>query len=212
MRKHATLVSDCATVLVYAALLYYDKFVWAATGFHLAVRYSTDTLRSSCVCVSLLQLSNTCERMRAVVPPAAGYGIAGLGLLLCAATRSEAFQEVPTRTRGVVVVMFYTLALTINRVHNVSQETDVARVVLFVSLAYMLRKNCTMSDWEEEARTCWVLACYALPALGLALLQLALDTGGGEGQVSLPTHIADIETWDVVSPPAFTLRRKRQHT
>ena len=200
MRKHAKLVSDCCTVLLYAGLLEYDKFVWAATGFHLAVRYSTDTLSSSCVCVSLLQLSNTCERMRAVVPPAASYGIAALGLMLCAVTHCKVFAEVPTRTRGFFVFAFYTLALTVNRVHNVSKEIDVARVLLFVSVAHVLHKHCSMVEWEVEARTCWILACYALPALGLALLQLALDTGG-DRQV-LPTRFThDIETWDLIGPP-----------
>ena len=68
MQKHAALVGDYATAIVYALLLYYDRFVWAATGVHLAIRYATGTLHSSCVSVSVLQLSNTCERLRRWTP------------------------------------------------------------------------------------------------------------------------------------------------
>lgn len=207
MRKHALLVADYATVVVYALLLHFDRFVWAATGLHVALRYATGTLHSSCVSVSVLQLSNTCERLRAVVPPAAGYGIAGLGAVLCLAARTDIFHDLSLRSRGAVVIVFYTLALTINRAHSVAQEADVARVVLFVSISHYLHRNRGLAEWEEEARACWVLACYALPVLGLAMLQLAVDTSDS-GKPVLPTDNTYIETWDLAVKP----RRTRQRT
>ena len=212
MRKHMRVLADVVTVLLYAVLLYYNKLVWAATGLHLAVRYATSTLQSSCICVSVLQLSNTCERMRAVVPPAAGYGIAGVGLLLCAAAHSNSFCEQPKAWRGATVITFYTLALTINRVHSVPLEADLARVVLFVSLSHCLRRRLSSVQWQTEARTCWVLACYAMPALVLALLQLATDTAGEEVGDVLPTSVPAIETWDVVKPIAMNGSRRRMQT
>ena len=207
MRPHAALLSDGATIAVYIMLLYFDRFVWAATGVHVAVRYATDTLHSSCVAVSVLQLSNTCERLRAVVPPAAGYAVAALGIALCLAARTNIFHDMQRRTRGVVVIVFYTMALTINRVHSVSVETDAARVVLFVSISHYLSRNGSLAEWEHEARSCWVLACYARPALALALLQLAVDTKDN-GQTLLPTCEHAIETWDVVTPVAPTQKRR----
>tara|TARA_B100000519_G_scaffold194872_1_gene199223 strand:+ start:247 stop:885 length:639 start_codon:yes stop_codon:yes gene_type:complete len=212
MHKHAALVADAATVLLYAFLLYYDKLVWAATGLHLAVRYGTSTLRSSCVCVSVLQLSNTCERMRAVVPPAAGYGIAAVGLLLCLATHGDVFGELPRTWRGATVITFYTLSLTINRVHSVAPEVDIARVVLFVSLSHCFGRRRSDVSWETEARTCWVLACYAMPALMVALLQLAIDVSSEKPDEVLPTTTQVIETWDVVAPITFTGNRRRLQT
>ena len=214
MQKHAALVGDYATAIVYALLLYHDRFVWAATGVHLAIRYATGTLHSSCVSVSVLQLSNTCERLRAVVPPAAGYGIAGLGIALCLAARTDIFHDMSPRARGAVVIMFYTLALTMNRVHSVAMQADIARVVLFVSISHYLRRHGGLADWESEARACWVLACYAMPALAIALLQLAVDTAD-DGKALLPTTHAKepfaIETWDLVRPVP-TSHRKPRHT
>ncbi len=211
MHKHAALVADVATVLLYAFLTYYDKLVWAATGLHLAVRYGTSTLHSSCVCVSVLQLSNTCERMRAVVPPVASYGIAAVGIMLCIAAHGDVFYQLPKTWRGATVITFYTLSLTINRVHSVPPQVDIARVVLFVSLSHCLGRQRSDVQWETEARTCWVLACYAVPALVVALLQLAVEVSSEKKDV-LPTSTPAIETWDVVAPGTFTGSRRRLQT
>ena len=211
MHKHAALAADVATVLLYAFLIYYDKLVWAATGLHLAVRYGTSTLHSSCVCVSVLQLSNTCERMRAVVPPVASYGIAAVGIMLCIAAHGDVFYQLPKTWRGATVITFYTLSLTINRVHSVPPQVDIARVVLFVSLSHCLSRQRSDVHWETEARTCWVLACYAMPALMVALLQLAFDVSSEQKNV-LPTYTHAIETWDVVAPVNVIGNRRRLQT
>ena len=123
------------------------------------------------------------------------YAVSLLGMLLSFCARTPLFTERTPAGRGCMVILFYTLSFTINRHQDTEQLADLAKVVLFVCISHYIRKNKHTCPWEEEARTCWVLACYAPPLLSVALLQLILDTDAHVPKSKVVDE--HIETWDV---------------
>ena len=90
MHKHVV-IGDIITVVVSAWVLYNNVFVWAITGMHLAIRYATGQVNSACIAVSILQLSNTCVKRRAILPPGMTYAVSLLGMLLSFCARTPLF-------------------------------------------------------------------------------------------------------------------------
>ena len=199
-------IGDIVTVLVAAIVIYNNTFAWGLAGMHIAGKLMLNMINSSTIAVAISQINNSCGLATHAVPAGMPYAISILGLLFSNTTRTAMFHNSKPHTRGAVLAIFYTLVFVVNRRYDVDKHVDLARIVLFVSISHYMRLN-KMSPWEEEIRTCWVLACYDPPLLCVAMLQLILDTEAHRAVTdtmrtqTTPTAplgaSVDIETWDV---------------
>ena len=189
--------ADISAIVLYGLTLHVSNLAWIFTGLSVCIRSLFHKIDTTIMVISMLQLSDTCDKTRVLLYGPSIYIVGFFVLCLSVISRQDLFRQRSEEEKRAFVCLMMTVALSTRGAVQHRLLFNVLKVSIYVLLCRVSDNN--LSVWEVQARSCWIFSAYWYPLIIVALLQVSVDAESYEITVKRKSFQATktIETWDI---------------